>query len=146
MKNRNLKRTLFEFLRYAIVGGFSALVDMGVLWAVTEFLFDGQNTGIPLAISVAAGFAVGLLVNYLLSMLFVFTTGEQKQKSRGIFAFLTYAAVGLIGLGLTEGLMHLGMLFVSTEGLWYLVLNLFVKGVVLIWYYLGRKIFVYHGK
>ena len=146
MQKNELKKVIFEFLRYAVVGGISALVDMGVLWGFTEFVFDGRNTGIPLAISVAAGFAVGLLFNYLLSMLFVFTTREQRQRGRGAAAFFTYAAVGLVGLGLTEGLMHLGMLFVSREGLWYLVLNLFVKGVVLIWNYLGRKVFVYRGK
>lgn len=146
LQKNELRKTILEFLRYAVVGGISALIDMGVLWMVTEFVFDGKNTGFPLAISVAAGFVVGLTVNYLLSRLFVFTTGEQKERSRGALAFLTYAAVGAVGFVLTEGLMHLGMLFVSTEGLWYLVLNLFVKGVVLIWNYLGRKLFVYRGK
>ena len=88
----------------------------------------------------------GLIVNYLLSSLIVFTTHEQKNKSKSLKAFLIYAAVGVIGYLLTQGLMHLGMIFVSKDGIWYLVLNMFVKGVVLIWNYLGRKIFVYHGK
>lgn len=140
------KRLILEFLRYAVVGGISAIVDMGVLWLVTEFVFGGKNTGFPLTVSVTAGFCVGLIVNYLLSALVVFTSKEQKTKSKSLKAFLIYAAVGVIGYGLTQLLMHLGMLFVSKEGIWYLVLNVFVKGVVLIWNYLGRKIFVYKGK
>ena len=70
---------------------------------------------------------------------------EQKKDGRNVKAFVIYVVIGLIGLGLTELLMHLGMLVVPTEGLWYLILNVFVKGVVLVWNYLGRKIFVYHG-
>ena len=140
------KKLLLEFVRYAIVGGISALADMGVLWAVTEFVFDGDNVGFSLACSITAGFVVGLIVNYLLSALMVFTSKEQKAKSKSVKAFLIYTAVGVIGYLLTQALMHIGMNFVSKEGVWYLVLNLFVKGIVLIWNYLGRKVFVYRGK
>ena len=140
------KKLLFEFLRYAVVGGISALVDMGVLWLVTEFVFDGINTGWRLAISVAAGFVVGLAVNYILSNIFVFISKEQQSQGKNVKAFIIYLVVGLSGFGLTELMMLLGMLFVSKAGVWYLVLNVFVKGVVLVWNYVGRKIFVYHGK
>ena len=139
-------KNLYEAFRYAIVGGISAVVDLGVLYLLTKFAFGGKNTGLPLAVSVAGGFIVGLIVNFLLSQLFVFTSKEQKEKGKGAKAFLIYAIVGLIGFGLTEALMHLGMLFVSQAGLWYLLLNCFVKGVVLVWNYIGRKIFVYKGE
>ena len=143
----NLKKdTLFEFLRYVVVGGVSALVDMGVLFLSTEFIFGGKNTGLPLAVSVALGFCVGLAANYLLSQLFVFTSSVQREKGKTARAFFIYAAVGLIGFALTELLMHTGMLFVSDEGLWYLLLNCIVKGIVLVWNYIGRKIFVYKGE
>jgi putative flippase GtrA len=128
------------------VGGISALVDMGVLYIMTEFAFDGKKDGIALTLSVAAGFVFGLIVNYLLSQLFVFTSKEQREKGKKASAFFIYAVVGLIGFVLTELLMHIGMLFVSHEGLWYILLNCFVKGVVLIWNYVGRKIFVYRGE
>lgn len=143
--NEQTKKNLFEFLRYAVVGGISAIVDMAVLWAFTELVFDGVNTGWQLAVSVALGFAVGLAVNYGLSILFVFIADDQKEQGKNAKAFIIYLIVGIIGFGLTELLMFLGMLFVPTKGLWYLVLNVFVKGVVLIWNYIGRKIFVYHG-
>jgi len=141
-----VSKNLFEFLRYVIVGGISALIDMGALYLLTELVFDGQKSGIPLTLSVAGGFIVGLIANYLLSQLFVFTSDTQREKGKKAGAFLIYALVGLVGFGLTEGLMHLGMIFVSHEGLWYILLNCFVKGVVLIWNYLGRKIFVYKGE
>jgi putative flippase GtrA len=140
------KNNIFEFIRYIFVGGISALVDMGVLYIMTEFAFDGKKDGIALTLSVATGFVFGLIVNYLLSQLFVFTSKEQREKGKKASAFFIYAVVGLIGFVLTELLMHIGLLFVSHEGLWYILLNCFVKGVVLIWNYVGRKIFVYRGE
>ena len=144
--SHNKKKTLlFEFIRYAFVGGVSAVFDLLTLWIFTEYVFNGVNTGFPLACSITAGFIVGLVTNYLLSSLWVFTSKEQKIKSKSVKAFLIYAIVGIIGYVMTQLLMHLGMLFVPTEGIWYLILNVFVKGVVLIWNYIGRKIFVYKG-
>ena len=79
-----------------------------------------------------------------LSQLFVFTTSEQRQRGKTARAFLIYAAVGAVGFLLTELLMYLGMLFVSDEGFWYLALNVAVKGIVLIWNYIGA--YVVQGK
>ncbi len=140
------KNNIFEFIRYIFVGGLSAVVDMGVLYIMTEFVFDGKKDGFALTFSVGAGFLFGLFVNYLLSQLFVFTSQTQREKGKKATSFLIYAVVGLIGFALTELLMHIGMLFVSHEGLWYILLNCFVKGIVLIWNYVGRKIFVYKGE
>ena len=141
-----MKNNALEFLRYAAVGGISALVDMGVLYLLTEFVFFGKKDGLALSLSVAGGFLAGLIVNYLLSNIFVFTSKLQREKGKKAGAFFIYALVGIVGFLLTELLMHLGMMIVNHEGLWYILLNCFVKGVVLIWNYVGRKIFVYKGE
>ena len=47
---------------------------------------------------------------------------------------------------MTVGLTLLGTRFIGKEGIWYLLMTAVVKGIVLIWNYLGRKIFVYKGK
>ena len=91
-------------------------------------------------------FAVGLLVNFILSNVFVFKEKEQREKGRTVSAFLIYALVGVIGFVLTELLTICGTLIIGEGGIWYLLLTCFVKGAVLIWNYVGRKIFVYRGK
>ena len=143
-KNKGL---IFEFLRYVVVGGISAVVDMGVNFARLFYILGGTKDDKGLvAISVAAGFSVGLLVNFILSNIFVFKEKEQREKGRTISAFLIYTLVGIIGFGLTEALTIGGTLLIGDGGVWYLILTCFVKGVVLIWNYVGRKIFVYRGK
>ena len=140
------KKTLFELLRYLVVGAVAAVVDLLVLALFTELVFGGSKDAIPLTVSTAAGFIAGLICNYALSMLFVFISEEQKKKNQEkAKTFITFAIVGVVGLVLSEVFMHLGMLVFPDEGYWYLLLSCFVKGVVMLWNYVGRKIFVYKG-
>lgn len=141
------KKLIFEFLRYVIVGGVSAVVDMAVNYVMLFYVFGAdKNDKLFVALAVTAGFIVGIIVNYLLSNVFVFVSKEQKQKGRSLAAFLIYVVVGVIGYGLTVGLTLLGTLIIGEEGIWYLLMTCVVKGIVLIWNYIGRKIFVYKGK
>ncbi|MBQ8359896.1 MAG: GtrA family protein [Oscillospiraceae bacterium] len=140
------KQLIYEFLRYVLVGGFSFLVDAGVMALVKELFFKENCTSLQMALCVALGFVAGLAANYLLSSLFVFRTDEQKAQGRNPRAFFIYFLVGLIGFGLTELGMYIGIGIVGSTGLWYLLVKCFVAGVVLIWNYIGRKIFVYHGR
>ena len=144
---RKNKKLIMEFLRYAVVGGVSALVDMAVNYVMLFFILGGTKDDRGLvALSVACGFVVGLIVNFILSNIFVFKSEEQKERGKTLGAFLIYVAVGVIGFGLTELLTILGTHIIGDGGIWYLILTCFVKGVVLIWNYVGRKIFVYKGK
>lgn len=145
--NNDKNKLVFEFLRYCIVGGISAVIDLAVNNVFLFWIFNaGTNDTAAVVASVALGFAAGLVCNFILSNVFVFTTGEQKEKGQTLSAFLIFLAVGLIGLGLTELLTWLGTLVIPNDKLIYLILSCFVKGVVLIWNYVGRKIFVYRGK
>ena len=141
------KKLILEFLRYALVGGISAVIDMGMNFAMLFYVLGGTKDDKGLvALSVAAGFAVGLLVNFILSNVFVFKEKEQREKGKTLSAFLIYALVGVVGFALTELLTIGGTLLIGDGGVWYLILTCFVKGAVLIWNYVGRKIFVYRGK
>lgn len=136
-----------EFLRYAVVGGISFLVDLGVIYLIREQVFGGARDDSPgLAVSVALGFFAGLLVNYVLSQLFVFTAPGQQERGRSFSAFARYAIIGLIGLGLTELLMLIGVRLAGDHGLRYLIVKVFVAGIVLIWNYLGRRLWIYQEK
>ena len=141
------RKLILEFLRYAVVGGISALVDMGVNYAMLFWILGGTKDDTALvAISVALGFIVGLAVNFVLSNIFVFRSAEQQKEGKTLKAFLIYVGVGVIGFGLTELLTILGTNIIGDSGFWYLVLTCFVKGIVLVWNYVGRKIFVYRFK
>ena len=143
-KHRGL---ILELLRYCVVGGIAAVVDMAANYAMLYYVLSAtKDDGWQVALSVTVGFLVGLTVNYILSNVFVFNKESQKKKGKTVKAFLIYAAVGVVGYFLSVGLTLLGTRFIADAGIFYILLTCFVKGIVLIWNYVGRKIFVYKGE
>lgn len=129
-----------EFFRYVIVGGISFLADFGTLTLFEEVVFT-QKTDWRIFVSTAAGFIVGLVVNYILSLIFVFRSSDNKSSGKSVGEFLIFALVGVIGLGITEGLMHLG---VNVLRFHYMLTKIVTAGIVLVWNYLGRKILIFN--
>ena len=129
---------VFEFLRYAVVGGIAFLVDFGTLVACEELVFKRLSFGVYLA--TVCGFVAGLLMNYFLSLRYVFVQEKDRGKGRSFGAFVVFGVIGLVGLGLTE----LGMWFGIECLVWnYMIVKILVTGCVLMWNYLGRKLIVF---
>lgn len=133
-----LQGLVFEFLRYAVVGGVAFLVDFGTLVACQELLFHSAAWG--LYASTAAGFGTGLAANYVLSLRFVFTQAKDRGKGRSVGAFAVFAVVGALGLLWTELGMWLGADVLAWN---YMLVKVFVTGAVLVWNYLGRKLLIF---
>jgi putative flippase GtrA len=128
----------YEFFRYALVGGIAFLADLGSLVICREFFF--RNVSIGVYIAVAIGFIVGLIVNYSLSLMFVFSGRKYKNRGRTVSAFAVFAIIGVFGLLWTELGMWIG---VSLLDLNYSIVKVFVAVIVLFWNYLGRKFIVF---
>lgn len=134
----NVRHLMGEFLRYAVVGGVAFLADFGALVGAQELFLRDFSWGIYVATVV--GFLVGLLVNYVLSLKFVFTAAEDRGKGRSVGAFAVFGLIGVIGLGLTEFGMYVGIEHLNWN---YMVVKLLVTGGVLAWNYLGRKLIIF---
>ncbi len=129
-----------EFFRYAVVGGISFLADFGTLTFFEEVIFRTRENW-QIFVSTAAGFVVGLVVNYILSLLFVFRKEDNKSSGKSVGGFLVFALVGVIGLAITEGLMHIG---VNVLHFHYMITKIVTAAIVLVWNYLGRKLLVFN--
>jgi putative flippase GtrA len=140
MKSKNnLKELAREFARYLIVGGSAFLVDFGILYLSKTFLLSGFGvTGVYIA--TALGFIAGLVYNYILSLIFVFKKAKEKVQGKTFRAFITFSVIGVIGLGLTELGMYLG---VSVMDINYLLVKVVMAAIVLLWNYLARKFFIF---
>ena len=139
-----------EFMKYVVVGGVAFLADGGVL-ALFYYVFLNRvdvlfwnHFDLRTIFSTAAGFTAGLIINYILSTLLVFNKETQKNSMGRVQAFTIYAVVGIVGLLLTELGMSLGRLILNSYYTSFmLIVKVVVAGIVLVWNYLGRKIFVY---
>ena len=152
---RDKKKLLFELLRYCVAGGAAFLFDTATLYLFNDLIlpdmgrtaFAGMELDWRLAVATSLGFIVGIVVNYLISIWFVFTTEKQKERGRNVKAFLIFALVGFIGYLLTVGGVQLGCWIINRhEGLGALLVRAVVAGIVMIWNYVGRKVLVYKGE
>jgi len=118
---------LTQLFRYTLIGGVAYLFDFASLFALTDVL------GVNYLISAAAGFVVGLTVNYLLCVLWIFKSRPDKS---GRMEFAAFAAIGIAGLGLTEILMWV---FTDLLGLHYLGSKAITTAFVFYWNFLVRR-------
>lgn len=123
--------TLLQLFRYTFVGGFAFVVDFGLLFVLTEY------AGFHYLVSAAVAFVAGLLVNYALSKLWVFS---RTNYSNRLVEFLLFALVGIIGLGLTEVFMWC---FTTLLGLYYILSKVITTAIVYLWNFFGRKYLIF---
>lgn len=131
-------RTFREFMRYAVVGGIAFLVDFAVVVLTEECLLKSFSAGVYVAVFL--GFVAGLVVNYRLSLRFVFRESDYGRRGRSPAAFAAFGAIGAIGLGLTELGMWLGVAVLAVH---YAIVKVVVTALVLMWNYLARRIVVF---
>jgi putative flippase GtrA len=120
-----------EFLRYLVVGGVAFLADFGTLALLTS------GCGWHYLQSAAVAFVVGNIVNYSLSVRWVFEVRAVKNPR---LEFALFVLVGLAGLGINQLI-----LWMLTGGLqiYYLQSKLVTAGVLLIWNFAARKLLLF---
>ena len=128
-RRRSHLALLQAFFRYLLVGGLAFLVDWGVLTL-------GVSFGMDYRVATALGFVFGLITNYLLCIAWVWR-GTQARTLRDIVIF---TLIGVGGLGLTELLMWLA---VDLAALRPSIAKLPIAGIVLVWNFGLRRLFVF---
>jgi putative flippase GtrA len=142
MKKLMLKyRAMFsEFCRYLVVGGGAFIVDFGTLFVCQEYLIPDWN-GNGLYVSSTIAFIVGIIFNYIFSLVFVFRVNSDSKQGKTVKDILIFVVVGIVGLGLTDYGMFLGTDLLKIN---YLIVKILITGVVLIWNYGARKILIFN--
>ncbi len=120
-----------QFFRYTFVGGGAFIVDFGSLFVLTEFF------NIHYLISAAIAFLLGLTINYILSIVWVFSKRILRNKSLefGIFAF-----IGIMGLGFNELFIWF---FTEQAHFHYLVSKIISTIFVFLWNFGARKFILF---
>ena len=80
-----------------VVGLVATIADMATLYVLTD------KVHIMYLVSAALGFIVGVTVNYVLSIRRVFAFRSLGSRS---LEFIAFAIIGVVGLGLTEIILH----------------------------------------
>ena len=121
------KGELWRFLKFCVVGLSGVVVNMGLLWLLTEL------AGLFYLLSAAISIETSIITNFVFNNYFTF----RDRRSSGIKPFLSrllkFNLVSLAGLGL-----NMGVLWLLTEvfGIYYLLSNLCGIVVATLWNYL----------
>lgn len=125
-----MKKLIEQVMKFVIVGGLSFVLDFIIYYILTNFF------SVYYLIAGFFSFTLSLIFNYLMSMKFVFKSKEDLKKTHEFAIFATLSVMGL-GLNLLS-LFILVDLFKMND----LIAKVFVAGIVMVFNFVTRKIFL----
>lgn len=120
-----------QFFRYIFVGGTAFVVDFFFLY------FFSDICGIYYLISAILSFVISVVVNYLMSIKWVFNQDNIDNK---IMEFNMFLLISTIGLIFTEILLYF---FTDICGIYYLISKIISAIIVLFWNFIARRVMLY---
>lgn len=135
-----MKQLLTQFIKFGFVGALCFLIDFG-LYTVCNYI------GVPYLVSGTIGFTVSVIVNYILSMRYVFEGREDLSKHK---EFVIFVVLSVIGLGINELLLYLCVDQFYLKSNWAqglanqriaeMISKFFVTAVVMVYNFVTRKL------
>ena len=119
-EQRNKYPKICEVIRFLVVGGFATIIDMFIMGIVlyifnqelynnsftNVFIMGGQVSGVLVVLATAIGFIVGLVFNYIFSIVYVYDGNYLYAKTKK--GFIIFAILSSIGLGIQSLGMFIG--------------------------------------
>ena len=125
-----IKHLFLQIVKFGGVGVLCFIIDYAALLAFKELLhFD-------VLVSTALAFSISVVVNYILSALFVFDTDKDADKRKMFVQFVVFSVIGLV---LTELLMYIGVDLLSYD---YKLVKIGATAIVMCYNFLTRKLFM----
>ncbi len=125
-----MRKLILQMVKFGAVGFLCFFIDYGIMLLLTEL------AGVNYLISCCISFSVSVIVNYLLSMHFVFAAKANMKKRT---QFVIFVILSVIGLGLNQLFMWL---FVDLVHIPYQIAKLAVTAIVMLFNFVTRKVFL----
>jgi putative flippase GtrA len=121
-----------EMAKYIVAGGFGFVVDVAILFTLTEYL------GVHYLVSGTFGFSVGLVISYWLNIKWVFGHRKFEQQVQTEFTAFT-------GIVVTGFLIHQLVMWISVEtlGIGYMLAKVGAAFFVLAFNFLAKKFLLF---
>jgi putative flippase GtrA len=117
-----------QIIRFGMVGFLCFFIDYGLMLGLTEL------AGINYLISSAISFTVSVIVNYLLSMKFVFEVRKRDNRAK---EFILFVFLSIIGLGINQLVMWV---CVEKIGIIYQISKIGATAIVMVYNFISRKL------
>ncbi len=137
-----MKKLIKQILKFGIVGVVCFFIDFGIYTLCVLLRF-------PYLISGFIGFVVSVVVNYLLSMKFVFERRDDISRKREFVVFVILSVLGLI---LNEIILFICVDIIYSNWDWLhsifddklseIIAKIIATGIVMVFNFVSRKIFL----
>lgn len=138
-----MKTLIEQILKFGVVGFLCFLIDFGITVGLANIF------GVHYLISKFLGFVISAVVNYLLSIKFVFTQKKEMNKNKEFIGFIVLSAIGLL---INEIVMfvcidviykHTAFLQEMISDEWMVsISSIIATGIVMVYNFISRKIFL----
>ena len=118
---KRIKKLLVQFCKFGLVGTLCFFIDYG---------------GLGYFLSSAISFTLSVVVNYILSMRFVFKGKDDLNKVQEMAIFV---ALSMVGLALNQMFMWIAVEFFRV---FYAVAKIFSTMLVTVYNFISRKLFL----
>ena len=139
-----MKKLFEQIIKFGIVGVICFLIDFAITTIPTYFL--GQNS---VYITAVFGFVISCIVNYLLSVKYVFTDKKDMDKRKEFIVFVALSAIGLLIneliIYLCQDVLYAKVSFLNAlipATLIVPISKIIATGVVMVYNFISRKIFL----
>lgn len=124
-------RLVQQIFRFAVVGGLAFVVDFGLLLFLTE------QVGLNYLVSATISFVASVIVNYILSITWVFTANKHKKAS--VFQIVMFFVLSTCGLFINNAIMWFSVEILAIS---YVIGKLVATFVVMGFNFVTRKILI----
>ena len=119
-QNKKNRISLFakHALKYYVVGAIGVLVNLGLLYSLTEFV------GLWYLVSYIIAISVSITLNFTFNKFWTFS--DSKNSQRTLVIYLKFVGVSLLGMGIQLGSVYL---LVETLLVYYMLAALISIGI-----------------
>ena len=126
-----------QFVRYLVTGGLAFAVDYGF------FVLCYDNFGWHYLLANLVGLVAGLVINYIMSVVWVFSECKRVLENKKTAEFGIFAIVGIAGIGINQLLMYL---MVGNFDWNAKVSKIVAAALVLMWNFGARKLMLFRER
>jgi len=114
-----------RFIKFCIVGGIGALIDLGILIFLVEIF------AIPVLLANVISFTLAVMNNFILNKIWTFNCKSKQYLKQ----FTQFLLISLIGLLINIILMH----FLILLGFYYILAKIIIIVIISLWNFFANK-------
>lgn len=146
-----MNKLMEQIMKFGVVGVVCFFIDFLITMIVSSLLRTsaGMETGTAALVGAFFGFTISVIINYLLSMKYVFVRKEGLDRRK---EFIIFTILSLIGLGIHEVIILLSIDVIYENWLWVKSFlsptlatagaKVFATGIVMVYNFITRKKFL----